>query len=60
MSIGLTPEELKNRNNDSLIKYIGVLQTELRLHYERRFPERDMAIEKELDSRPPDALKSPS
>jgi len=58
MSIGLTKEELETRNNDSLIKYIGVLQTELGLIYSGELPRSSVAIEKELDSSGMDTLKS--
>lgn len=58
MSIGLTKEELETRNNDSLIKYIGVLQTELSLIYSGELPRSSLAIEKRLDSSGPDTLKS--
>jgi len=58
MSIGLTKEELETRNNDSLIKYIGVLQTELSMIYDGELPRSDVAIEKELDFSCPDTLKS--
>jgi hypothetical protein len=58
MSIGLTKEELEARNNDSLIKYIGVLQTELTLIYSGELPRPSAAIEKGLDFSGPDTLKS--
>jgi hypothetical protein len=57
MSIGLTKEELEKRNNDSLIKYIGCLQTELQMIYDGKLPLEDQAIKKELDLSCPDALK---
>lgn len=58
MSIGLTKAELEERNNDSLIKYIGCLQTELQMIYDGELPRQDKAIKKELDLSCPDALKS--
>ena len=58
MTIGLTKRELEARNNDSLIKYIGVLQTELQLHYEMGFQPQGEEIKKELDSSCSDTLKS--
>lgn len=58
MSIGLTLSELEDRNNDSLIKYIGVLQTELQMIYDGELPRSSLAVTKELDSSCPDTLKS--
>lgn len=60
MSIGLTTEELEERDKDSLIKYIGALQTELRLIYERQFPPSMVAVKKDLDFSNTDTLKSTS
>lgn len=60
MSIGLTRKELEARNNESLIKYIGVLQTELQMIYEGQFPRQSLAIENKLDLSCPDTLKSTS
>lgn len=57
MSIGLTREELESRNNDSLIKYIGVLQNELKLIYDTQFPSRRAATKERLDFVGPDTLK---
>ena len=37
--VGLTKEQLEDRNKDSLIKYIGVLQGELQLIYSSENPE---------------------
>lgn len=58
MKIGLTREELESRNNDSLIKYIGVLQSELTFIYETQFPRQEVANKKELDFSCPGTLKS--
>ena len=57
MSIGLTKEELESRNNDSLIKYIGCLQTELQMIYDGELPRQDQAVKKELDLSRRSALK---
>lgn len=58
MTIGLSRDELEKRNNDSLIKYIGVLQTELQMIYDGELPPQDRAVKKELDSSCRDTLKS--
>ena len=58
MSIGLTKEELESRNNDSLIKYIGCLQTELQMIYDGKLPRQDQAVTKKLDLSCGSALKS--
>ena len=58
MMIGLTKAELEERNNDSLIKYIGVLQAELAMHYDSELPAANQEIKKGLDFSGPDTLKS--
>lgn len=58
MSIGLTKAELEDRNNDSLIRYIGCLQTELKMIYDTQFPSRRAVAEDRLDFDAPDTLKS--
>lgn len=58
MSIGLTKAELETRNNDSLIKYIGCLQTELQMIYDGEFPRLDRGVENKLDSSCQSTLKS--
>jgi hypothetical protein len=42
---GLTKNQLEVRNKDSLIKYIGALQTELAALYERRLEEHRRALD---------------
>jgi hypothetical protein len=58
MSIGLTKQEMETRNKESLIKYIGVLQTELQMIYEQRLPAQNEEIVEGLDFSCPDTLKS--
>ena len=58
MTIGVTKKELETRSNDSLIKYIGVLQTELQMLYNGQLSPSDLAIKKGLDLSCPDTLKS--
>lgn len=56
--IGLTPEEMEDRNKDSLIKYIGVIQNELKMIYDTQFPSRRAVNEDRLDFDGEDTLKS--
>lgn len=57
-AVGLLPEQLEVRNKDSLIKYIGVLQTELQLIYDRQLLTNSAANENQLDFYGPPTLKS--
>ena len=50
MSIGLTKQELEARNNDSLIKYIGCLQTELEMIYAGELPRSEQGVQNKLAS----------
>lgn len=56
--IGLTSDELDRRNKDSLIRYIGALQSELAMVYETGLLSSSSAINTGLDSNSPSTLKS--
>ena len=58
MAVGLTREELENRNKSSIIKYVGCLQTELCMIYEAGLLRSDPEVKEELDLEDQSALKS--